>query len=124
MDIQTEIRPGYMYFRCGGVYSITDVRELYERALDTAASEGITAVLIDHRDLVGEPLTTLQRYELGVHVAKLQSDPARRIRLVIVGNEPFIDPQRFGETVARNRGAIGRVFTDFEEAVAWIEKGG
>jgi len=34
----------------------------------------------------------------------------------------MIDLERFGETVAVNRGAIGKVFTDVDEAVAWLEQ--
>jgi len=40
----------------------------------------------------------------------------------LIGKEPMIDLERFGETVAVNRGAIGKVFTDVDEAVAWLEQ--
>jgi hypothetical protein len=33
----------------------------------------------------------------------------------------MIDPHRFGETVAVNRGAQAGVFTDLAAAVAWLE---
>ena len=31
-----------------------------------------------------------------------------------------MDPERFGEMVARSRGLDGRVFTDIAEARAWL----
>jgi hypothetical protein len=40
-----------------------------------------------------------------------------------VGDEPLIDPARFGETVAVNRGALIKVTTDLNEAFAWLGVG-
>jgi hypothetical protein len=36
--------------------------------------------------------------------------------------EPMIHPDRFGELVARNRGADARVFTVEAEALAWVRR--
>ena len=49
-----------------------------------------------------------------------ESDP--RVRLAVLGNEPMIHPDRFGELVARNRGADARVFTVEAEALAWVRR--
>ena len=71
-----------------------------------------TRVLVDVRGINGRVPTILDRFELGTHIAKnyLESEP--RIRLAVLGHEPMIHPERFGELVARNRGADARVFTD------------
>jgi hypothetical protein len=34
----------------------------------------------------------------------------------------MIHPERFGELVARNRGADARVFTDEAEALHWVQR--
>ncbi len=34
--------------------------------------------------------------------------------------EPVLDPQRFGETVALNRGMNVRTFDNLEDALAWL----
>ena len=62
----------------------------------------------------------LERFELGVRIAKhyLESEP--RTRLAVLGHEPMIHPDRFGELVARNRGADARVFTDEAQALDWL----
>ncbi len=73
------------------------------------------------RDVTGEPFTTMERYELGVHGAELQRGIGRGIAFAVVGNEPMVDPERFAETVGRNRGAHVRVFTDIDDAVEWVE---
>jgi hypothetical protein len=38
----------------------------------------------------------------------------------VLGHEPMIHPERFGELVARNRGADARVFTVEAEALDWL----
>jgi len=32
----------------------------------------------------------------------------------------MIHPQKFGEVIATSRGALARVFTNLDEALAWI----
>ena len=43
-----------------------------------------------------------------------------RIRFAVLGNEPMVHPERFGEIVATNRGAVMRVFTDEALALEWL----
>ena len=43
-----------------------------------------------------------------------------RIRFALLGHEPMIHPERFGEIVATTRGADGRVFTDEASALEWL----
>jgi hypothetical protein len=122
IEIETEAKANYMHLHCRGTYSLKAIMELFEKAFDIASREGLKAVLIDGRDVKGVPPTTLERYTFGVHVAELQLDKGRCIRLAVVANEPIVDPRRFGETVARNRGATIRVFTDIDEAIAWLDR--
>lgn len=43
------------------------------------------------------------------------------LRLVLVTRPELIDPQRFGVTVARNRGFVANVFATEAEALAWLD---
>ena len=43
------------------------------------------------------------------------------IRFAYVLKEPVLDPKKFGETVAVNRGMLIRVFDNPEEALQWLE---
>ena len=43
-----------------------------------------------------------------------------RIRVALLGQEPIIHADRFGEIVARNRGADVRVFTVEAHALDWL----
>jgi len=62
----------------------------------------------------------MERYDWAVRIAELQARFLPRIRVALVGNEPLIHPERFGEIVARNRGADARAFTDEAEALRWL----
>lgn len=75
------------------------------------------AALIDMRRVPGEA-TFMDRYELGQQAGHLLP----RIPVAVLLREPMADPQRIGETVARNRGANIKVFTDPANAKAWFDR--
>ena len=106
---------------CHGRYSQKAMLSLFDEALETAAKKGRKAALVDVSDLRGTPPAVFERFELGARFAEIQKSKEKIIAMVIVGEEPMIDRQRFGEIVATNRGAIAKVFTDHDQAVAWLE---
>ena len=122
IEIQAEKKARYLHIRCRGEYRPAALLDVYKEAFRMAEREGMPGVLIDIRDLGGDPPTLMERFEQSNQVAEMQVNSGKRIGIVIVGREPMIDPERFGETVALNRGATGGVFTDLNAAVAWIEK--
>ena len=120
--IKTTVRvhPDYLEIGCTGVYSRAESLRVGEEAYREAARANRSAVLVDVRQVTGRVPTILDRFEMGMRIAKhyLESDP--RIRLAVLGHEPMIHPERFGELVARNRGADARVFTDEAQALEWL----
>jgi hypothetical protein len=106
---------------CHGRYSQKAMLRIFDEALEIAAKKGRKAALVDVSDLKGTPPSLLERFELGTTFTKIQQSKEKIIAMVVVGQEPIIDRQRFGEVVATNRGAIGKVFTAHDEAVAWLE---
>jgi len=82
----------------------------------TTSDPAPRAILIDVRELVGPRPDGMELYDLGV----LASRDIIGAPVAFVGSESFIDPRRFGESVARNRGLNLRVFTDMAEAEAWL----
>lgn len=93
---------------------------VFERAFALAAEGGHEAVLIAAPKLAGREPTMAERYELAVLVAERQRARTPRIRMAVLGDEPMIHPERFGEIVATNRGALARAFTDERLAVEWL----
>ncbi len=113
--------PNYILFECRGEFSVAGMIEKLLAAFDAAAELDREAVLIDLRAVEGPTPDKLQRYEMGVEVAKMQRDRGMFIRLAVVGKEPMIDPERFAEVVSGNRGASARGFTDIVDAINWLE---
>ena len=107
-----------MCLRCSGAYDLESAKEMFNQAYRITAQQRFNAVLVDAREVAGSTPSTMERFELGVFVAEHR---ASGICLALVGTEPILDPRRFGETVALNRGGWGKGFTDFDEAVVWLK---
>ena len=124
--IKTTVRvhAGYLELGCTGMYSRAEAHRIGDEAYREAARANRSALLVDVREVSGRVPTILDRFEMGLRIAKhyMASDP--RIRLAVLGHEPMIHPERFGELVARNRGADARVFTDEGQARAWLGERG
>lgn len=120
IEIKALKLPDHLRVECTGSFSQDAALSVFERAFALADDDGHEAVLIDFRKLAGREPTMAERYELAVRVADLQSTQTPRIRMAALGDEPMIHPERFGEIVATNRGALARVFTDERAALAWL----
>jgi hypothetical protein len=123
MSVKCEIivEPAYVCLRCTGTCSsLSELTEVFWNAIKAIQEHPSSKVLIDANNVEGQ-LSTLDRYEGASFLSEHHiSGPVRITAIAIAGQEPLIDPDRFGETVARNRGVNGRVFTDLDEAVAWL----
>ncbi len=120
IEFQAELKSQYAQLSCHGDFEKQALLDLLDEALDYAAQNGVTAVLVAIRNVEGMP-STAERFEMGEAFAEIQLGKETIIAVAIVGREPLIDPERFGETVALNRCAVGKVFTDMIEAVNWLE---
>jgi len=110
----------YERLTCHGIYTKEAILTIIDDACIIAINKGRKAVLIDFRAVEGTPPDILERFILGVETVRTQRKHKYIVTLAIVGNEPMIDPKRFGEIVALNRGGIGKVFTNIEEADSWL----
>lgn len=120
ITLETRVHPGHLLVECSGTYTIESLLRAYEQAFTLAAEAGRDAVLIDVRNVTGREPTLTERYDQAVHVADLQAAQAPRIRMALLGHEPMIHRERFGEVVASTRGAVARVFTDEGLALDWL----
>ena len=121
IEVSTEIKSNYLLAICRGLFDNNELFSHYNKIMDIAENNNLKAVLIDIQQIEGDLPSFIERFTHGVEVAKMQWKHDSIILIAIVGKEPFIDPERFGENVALNRGARGKVFTDTGEAVAWID---
>lgn len=120
INIQTREFPDHLRVECSGSFSQEALLSVLERGFALAADASHEALLIDVRNVSGREPTMAERYEQAVRVADLQATQTPRIRLAMLGHEPMIHPERFGEIVATNRGALARVFTDESQTLEWL----
>jgi hypothetical protein len=124
LTIDIESRKHYLVATVSGQYSLRGAQEAYDRAMKAALPLGHTRVLIDARGVTGTPSQD-ERYALGLFVATEQRLLAARtpplfVQVAVFGHRPLIDPDRFAETVALNRGAKVKISERLDEALAWL----
>ena len=115
----------YVYVTATGEFSLDEAQRRFLEMLESVAVAKLTKVLFDGRMLVGEP-KMIERFYYGEFAARSVASFASRgvspaTRFAYVLEEPMLDPDRFGETVAVNRGMIVRAFDNLEAARAWLE---
>lgn len=118
--VEVRVHARHVELLCHGKYSRGEAFRVGEQAFREAAGAGLRSALVDVRGVAGRVPTILDRFDMGVHIAALHLDQKPRVRLAILGHEPMIHPDRFGEIVARNRGADARVFTIESDALEWL----
>lgn len=114
-----EIAEGYACYRPVGEVSLQKAIDWVSTVITFAVDQQITKLLIDSMKLTGiEPPLAWERFRMGERFAYAARGSA--IKVVLVARQEMIDPERFGMTVARNRGLLANVFTSEAEALAWL----
>ena len=115
---------GFVVEEGGGLYrpvgsvSFDEAVALVSDAIAAARRNQVRDLLVDTTALTGLPSPdTFQRFLAAV----AWSDEARGgVRLAMVARAELIDPNKFGVTVAANRGLVSNIFTTEAEARAWL----
>src|SRR4249920_2880081 len=108
-----------------GEFSSEEAERTFLEILDAVARHKTEKILFDGRELKGEP-DTIERFLYGKFAAHaVVSDIMERglpfaPQFAYVLQEPVLDPQRFGETVAANRGMWVKAFDNIEDALGWL----
>jgi hypothetical protein len=114
---------GVLHVRLQGRVTLGAARLAYDEVIRFAVDHAHHVLFLDCRGLEGS-LRDLDRYEFAMHTvahhAAVVQAGGLSPRIAIAGAEPLIDPARFGETVATNRGVWLKVTTSAEDALAWL----
>jgi hypothetical protein len=124
MIIESRAESGFLHVAAMGEFSLEEAKRTFLEMLEAAARHNARKVLFDGRKLTGEP-KTMERFYFGEFAAQSIVRFADRglpygAQFAYVLQEPVLDPQRFGETVARNRGMLVKCFDNLEEALEWF----
>ena len=125
MILKMSVEDGFLRVDATGEFSLHEAQQTFLEILEAVARAKVKKVLMDGRRLNGEP-TIMERFYYGEFAANSVASffsrgvsPATKFAYVL--KEPVLDPGRFGETVAVNRGMLAKVCEDPEEAFAWLE---
>ena len=129
MSIRQEMHfeSGVLKIDARGEFSLEEAKRAFREMLEAVAQHQAEKVLFDGRNLKGEP-ARIERFYYGYFAATetISFIAMKRMRQVpqfaYVINEPLRDPQRYGETVAVNRGMDVKTFETPEEAFEWLER--
>jgi hypothetical protein len=127
MSMQIEIRPERDFLKviATGKFSLKEAERNFLEILEALVLHQARKAVIDGRALIGKP-ATIERFCYGkfaansvktFHVRGLY--PFTKFAYVLI--HPVLDPQRFGETVAVNRGMRVKAFDNLDDAFAWLE---
>ena len=126
MSIRLEMRaePGLLRADAAGEFSLEEAKRTFLEILEAVAKHKTKKVLFDGRALMGEP-ETLERFLYGEFVAKSVVEfedrgVSRATKFAYVLEQPMLDPRRFGETVAVNRGMLVEIFDNLDGALRWL----
>src|SRR4051812_43875544 len=122
MSMKLEICPelAFLRVRAVGEFSLEEAGRTFLEMLEAVARHKVRKVLFDGRGLVGEP-KKMERFYYGEFAARAVSAsavPSTQFGYVL--EEPVLDPWRFGQTVAVNRGMFVKTFDNQEDALEWL----
>ena len=121
----TNVESGILHVTVTSTFSLQAAETNLLEILEAVASERCFKVLVDGRQIEGDP-TTIQRFLYGSFAAEAVASHIRYGKVAqipqfaYVLQEPVLDPERFGETVALNRGLWVKVFENIDDARAWL----
>jgi hypothetical protein len=124
MSLQVDAGRGLLVATYTGNFLLAKAEATFQEILDALVEHKLKKVLVDGRQLVGDP-ESLQRFYYGRYVADAVAQTINRTmievpRFAYVLEEPMLDPNRFGETVAVNRGMRVKAFDSMPKAEWWL----
>lgn len=126
MSIQLKIspEPGILVVDAMGKFSLQEAQRTFIEILEAVSEHQTRKVIVDGRKLIGNP-EIIERFFFGEFAAQTVADyedrgVSRATKFAYVLKEPMLDPLRFGETVAVNRGMHVKAFDCPEEALQWL----
>jgi hypothetical protein len=125
MILRICVGSGLLRVIAAGEFSLEEAQRTFLEMLDAVARHKTEKIILDGRELKGDP-NTIQRFLYGEFAAHavaryiIERGVPRALQFAYLLQEPVLDPQRFGETVAVNRGMWVKAFDNLEDALGWL----
>jgi len=126
MELTLSIRAdeGLLYATYAGEFLLVEAASSFLQILEALERHKIQEVVVDGREITGEP-ANMERFMYGEFVAEAvdrlierTNCPVPKFAYVLL--PPVLDPQRFGETVAVNRGMLVKTFDNLNDGLEWL----
>jgi hypothetical protein len=123
LHLNVEPRSGYLYASVSGELTVAAAQDGLRELFATASRHGQPRILIDVSRLQAE-WGPQERYEVGAFIASQVERAASLFpedpRIAIYAVAPLMDPNRFTQRVAVNRGAQVRASDSLQELLSWL----
>lgn len=110
---------GRGHYRPVGSVSFDKAVAWVRAAIAFARSNHAVDLLVDTTMLTG--LLSPEIFQRFLAAVAWAEEAAGRLHLAMIARAEMIDPQKFGVTVAANRGLVSNIFTTEAEARAWLD---
>ncbi|MPZ46712.1 MAG: hypothetical protein GEV05_25685 [Betaproteobacteria bacterium] len=115
---------GYLHAVVRGEFYLEEAQRTFLEVLEVVVRDRFLRVLLEGVAITGEP-TTIERFyyaKFAAAAVALSTDQDATVspRFAYVLKRPVLDPLRFGENVAVNRGMNIKAFEDLEAARRWL----
>ncbi len=117
-ELKIEAIDGIVQALLSGAFNLDNTKMFFLQTLQKAREEKANKILLDVRNITTD-ISVLARFELGNFMAKQDTTG---IRIAILASEKTAWPDRFLETVSRNRGVNAKVTTEYKEALKWLSE--
>jgi hypothetical protein len=126
MILKMYAEPGLLHVDATGRFSLVEAKRTFIEMLEAVARNKVGKVLVDGRGLVGQP-QVMERFFYGEFAAQSVAQFGARgvppdTEFAYVLKVPVLDPGRFGELVALNRGMNVKTFEHLRDAHIWLGK--
>ena len=120
-EIKKNIDDEWVSLIASGDYSLIKAYHLFEFAIDNAIAEKKSKVLIEVTGVTGN-ISLTDRFQYSNFLSDYYEEHAlgKVNKIAVVGSDLNVHSEKFGQIVARNRGANVCVFTDMDKAVNWL----
>ena len=110
--------PGYLVARIIGAGTADEASRQFELIAEHCKRANKNKLLLDYREAHAK-VSLAEKY---FAVEKARIFAQYRLKVAVIDIPERLDPKRFGEIVAQNRGVDLRVFTNVEDAEEWFLK--
>lgn len=124
MLLDIHVEANLLNIVASGEFSLGEAERTFVQMLNAVELHQSKKVLFDGRKLVGNP-KIIERFYYGQFAAQSVAEFRKRglprdPQFAYILKEPVLDPERFGETVAVNRGMNVKAFGSLAEALRWL----